>query len=128
MPLYGHELTEAITPVQAGQSWALKLTKPHFIGRKALAAQLAADDFTRIVGLVMEGRAPAREGYAVWSDGRLVGEVRSGSPAPSLGNKNVATALVEPAAAAAGTALEVEIRGTKHPAAVVPLPFYKRSK
>ena len=128
MPLYGHELTEEITPVQAGQNWALKLSKPQFVGRDALAAQVAADDFARIAGLVMEGRAPAREGYAVFLDGRAVGEIRSGSPAPSVGNQNVATALVERDAATIGTALEVEIRGTRHPAKVVPLPFYKRQR
>ena len=128
MPLYGHELTEEITPVQAGQTWALKLDKPQFIGREALAAQLEAGDFSRIAGLVMEGRAPAREGYAVWWQGRLAGEIRSGSPAPSVNNKNVATALVPRDAATPGTVLEVEIRGTKHPATVVALPFYKRPK
>ncbi len=63
MPLYGHELTEEITPVQAGLSWALKLNKPEFIGKAALAAQLERDDYPRIAGLVMDGRAPAREGY-----------------------------------------------------------------
>jgi aminomethyltransferase len=126
MPLYGHELTEEITPVQGGQSWAVKTGKP-FLGRDALAAQLAAGDYTRIAGLVLEGRAPAREGYAVFYDGRRAGEVRSGSPAPSLGNKNIATALLPPEATAPGTALEVEIRGNRHPATVVPLPFYKRS-
>jgi aminomethyltransferase len=128
MPLYGHELTEEITPVQAGQTWALKTSKPQFIGREALTAQLAGDDFSRIAGLVMQGRAPAREGYAVWFDGRIAGEIRSGSPAPSVGNKNVATALVVRAAATLGAVLEVDIRGTKHPATVVPLPFYKRPK
>jgi aminomethyltransferase len=126
MPLYGHELTEEISPVQAGQKWALKMNKPAFIGRAALAEQVARDDFPRIAGLIMEGRAPAREGYAVWRQGRRVGEIRSGSRAPSVGNQNVATALVEREAATVGTALEVEIRGTRHPATVVPLPFYKR--
>jgi aminomethyltransferase len=77
---------------------------------------------------MMSGRVPAREGYAVWHEGRLVGSIRSGSIAPSLDNKNVATALVEKAAATEGARLEIEIRGTKHEAAVVPLPFYKRAK
>jgi aminomethyltransferase len=127
MPLYGHELTEEITPVQAGQTWALKLTKPQFIGRDALGEQMAGDDFSRIAGLVMEGRAPAREGYGVWLGDRRVGEIRSGSFAPSAGNRNVATALLERGAATIGTVLDVEIRGTRHPARVVPLPFYKRT-
>lgn len=128
MPLYGHELTESITPVQAGLKWALKLEKPEFVGKEALAEQLALDHYSRIVGLVMDGRAPAREGYSVWLDGRIVGSICSGSIAPSVQNKNIATALVAPEASAVGTALEVEIRGTKHGATVANLPFYKRPK
>jgi aminomethyltransferase len=128
MPLYGHELTEKITPVQAGQSWALKLNKPQFIGKAALEAQLARDEYARIAGLIMSGRVPAREGYAVFLGGRRVGEVRSGSLAPSVGNRSVATALVAKEAATAGTSLQVETRGTRHEATVVPLPFYKRSQ
>jgi aminomethyltransferase len=128
MPLYGHELTEEISPVQAGQSWAVKLEKPRFVGKEALAVQLERGDFSRIVGLVVGARAAAREGYRVLRAGRRVGEIRSGSIAPSLGNKNIATALVAADAAATGTQLEVEIRGTAHEATVVPLPFYKRQK
>ena len=103
------------------------MTKPHFIGREALAEQTARGDYPRIAGLVMDGRAPAREGYAVWHVGRRAGDVRSGSFAPSAGNKNVATALLVPEAATPGTAVEVEIRGARHAARVVPLPFYKRN-
>jgi aminomethyltransferase len=128
MPLYGHELTEDITPLQAGLGWAVKLAKPAFVGKAALEAQAAAGTYSRIAGLVLDGKVPARSGYSVFSGGGRVGEVRSGSTAPSVGNKNVATALVEVAAAATGTRLEVEIRGARHPATVVPLPFYKRSK
>jgi aminomethyltransferase len=128
MPLYGHELTEEITPVQAGLTWALKLNKPEFVGKSALAAQRERDDYARIVGLVMGGRTPAREGYPVLQDGRVVGEIRSGSIAPSVGNKNIATSLVQPEAAAVGTGLAVEIRGTLHEASVAPLPFYKRAQ
>jgi aminomethyltransferase len=128
MPLYGHELTEEITPVQAGLNWAVKTAKPEFLGKAALERQMQGDDFARIAGLVMDGRVPAREGYPVWHDGRVVGSIRSGSIAPSVDNKNVATALVGKAAATEGTRLEVEIRGTKHEATVVPLPFYKRAK
>jgi len=128
MPLYGHELTEEITPVQAGLSWALKLDKPEFLGKEALGRQLELDAYSRIVGLIMEGRAPAREGYPVWFEGRIVGAIRSGSIAPSVDNRSVGTALVARAAAAPGTLLAVEIRGAKHDAAVVPMPFYKRAK
>jgi aminomethyltransferase len=128
MPLYGHELTEDITPVQAGLQWALKASKPEFIGRNSLVEQMDRDDYPRIVGLIMKGRAPAREGYAVYFEGKPVGEIRSGSMAPSVGGKNIATALVPKAAATEGATLEVDIRGTRHEATVVPLPFYKRPK
>ncbi len=128
MPLYGHELTEEITPVQAGLQWALKTSKPEFIGRNALIEQLERDDYPRIVGLMMNGRAPAREGYKVFLGDREVGDVRSGSMAPAVGGKNIATALVAKDAATEGTALTVDIRGTKHDATVVALPFYKRAK
>jgi aminomethyltransferase len=127
MPLYGHELTEEITPVQAGQTWALKLSKPEFIGKAALEGQLERDNYRRIVGMVLAGRVPAREGYRVSHEGRDVGEIRSGSLAPSVGNKNIATALIDPDVAFAGRTLAVEIRGTLHEATVVTLPFYKRS-
>jgi aminomethyltransferase len=128
MPLYGHELTETITPVQAGLTWALKLDKPEFLGKEALQRQLELDDYSRIVGLVMEGRVPAREGYNVWFGDSIVGTVRSGSIGPSVGNKNIATALIAPEAANVGTSLAVEIRGVRHDAKVVPTPFYKRPK
>jgi aminomethyltransferase len=127
MPLYGHEMDEAITPLQAGLTWAIKFDKPDFRGKDALLAQRDADGFARIVGLTMEGRVPARAGYPVFANGERAGEIRSGSFGPTV-QKNVATALVAPAAAAEGTRLEVEVRGTRHPAIVVPLPFYKRPK
>ena len=128
MPLYGHELTEEIGPVQGGQHWALKLTKPEFIGRNALAEQVEKDDYPRIAGLIMAGRAPAREGYKVFLGEKEVGEIRSGSMAPAVQGKNIATALVSKEAAAIGTILHVDIRGTKHEATVVAMPFYKRAK
>jgi aminomethyltransferase len=127
MPLYGHELDEDITPLQAGLAWVVKFDK-EFTGKAALHAQRTEDAYDRIAGLVMDGKAPARAGYPVLMDGERVGEIRSGSPAPALGGKNIATALVRKQAAAKGTRLAVEIRGTAHPATVVDLPFYKRPK
>jgi aminomethyltransferase len=126
MPLYGFELTEDISPLAGGQGWAVKLAKPDFVGKAPLVAQKEADDYDRIVGLVLDGRVPARGGYAVFSGGERVGEIKSASIAPAYGNKNVATALVKKGASAVGTPLDVEIRGTSHGAHVVPLPFYKR--
>jgi len=126
MPLYGHELGEDITPLAGGQRWVVKASKPHFPGREPILAQGLRDDYDRIAGIVLDGRVPAREGYAVYAGERRVGTVRSGSFAPSVGNKNVATVLVRKDAASTGTLLSVEIRGARHAATVVPLPFYKR--
>ena len=128
MPLYGHELDEAITPLQAGLDWAVKFDKPRFVGKQALIDQRSRGGYARIAGLVMDGRAPARAGYPVFHRGSQAGEVRSGSPAPALGGKNVATALVTPEASQIGAEIEVEIRGQRHPARVVALPFYKRAR
>jgi len=128
MPLYGHELEEDISPLQAGLDAFVKLDKPDFVGKVALAAQRAAGTYDRIVGLVMDGRAPARAGYEVFRGGERVGVVRSGSPAPALGGKNIATALIRANAGEEGAHLDVEIRGQRHGATVVRLPFYKRPR
>lgn len=128
MPLYGHELTEEISPLAAGQRWAIKFDKPAFTGKAALEAQAASDDYARIAGVVLEGRVPARDGYAVFHEGERVGEVRSAAVAPSLGNKNIATVYVGKDAAQVGAHLDVEIRGSRHAARVVALPFYTRPK
>ena len=126
MPLYGHELEEDISPLAGGQAWAVKFRKPDFIGKAALVAEREADTYDRIAGIALEGRVPARAGYPVFLGGERVGEVRSASIAPALATPNIATVLVRKDAAAGGTKLAVEIRGTQHAATVVPLPFYKR--
>jgi len=128
MPLYGFELTEDLSPLAGGQSWAVKMNKPSFVGKEALAAQLAADDYLRVAGFVLEGRVPARTGYPVFRDGERIGEVRSASIAPSYGNRNVGTALLPKEATGLGKPLEIEIRGARHAAQVAPLPFYKRDR
>jgi len=128
MPLYGHELDETITPLQAGLDWAVKYDKPGFVGKQALIDQRSRGGYDRIAGLIMDGRAPARAGYRVFVGDLVAGDIRSGSPAPALGGKNIATALVSNGVAAPGTQIEVEIRGQRHPAHVVALPFYKRSR
>lgn len=127
MPLYGHELTEEIDPFQAGLAWAVKLDKGDFIGREALLKRQQDASRPRRVGLALEGKRLAREGVVVLKDGRAVGQVTSGTFAPTL-NRAIAMAYVEPAQAVVGTALEVDIRGKPAPAQVVPLPFYRRPK
>jgi aminomethyltransferase len=75
---------------------------------------------------MLDGRVPARAGYRVVRDGAVAGEICSGSIAPSVGNRSIATALLDPDSATVGTRLGVEVRGTEHPATTVALPFYKR--
>jgi aminomethyltransferase len=128
MPLYGHELTESINPIQAGLAWAVKLDKGDFIGRAALTA--LANDRTKPVrvGLEIEGKRAAREGSKLNdSDGKPVGTVTSGSFCPWL-DKSLAMAYVRPELASVGTPLDVDARGAALPATVVPLPFYKRAR
>ncbi|MBM3981384.1 MAG: glycine cleavage system aminomethyltransferase GcvT [Planctomycetes bacterium] len=128
MPLYGHELNETIDPIHAGLSWAVKLDKGAFVGRDEI--QKATADATKPVrvGLEIEGKRAAREGCAITdADGAPVGTVTSGSLCPHL-DKSLAMGYVAPQVAAVGSALDVDLRGTKLPATVVPLPFYKRKK
>ncbi|MFE9707379.1 glycine cleavage system aminomethyltransferase GcvT [Streptomyces sp. NPDC005930] len=132
MPLYGHELTTALTPFDAGLGRVVKFEKEgDFVGRAALteAAERAATQPPRVlVGLVAEGRRVPRAGYRVVADGEVIGEVTSGAPSPTLG-RPIAMAYVDPAHAAPGTAgVGVDIRGSHEPYEVVALPFYKRRK
>ncbi len=132
MPLYGHELSTALTPFDAGLGRVVKFEKEgDFVGREALqeAAERAAAKPPRVlVGLVAEGRRVPRAGFSVVSGGKVIGEVTSGAPSPTLG-KPIAMAYVDAAHAAPGTpGLGVDIRGTHEPYEVVPLPFYKRQK
>jgi aminomethyltransferase len=124
MPLYGHELNELTNPYAVGLGWAVKLDKGDFVGRDALLAA-KGDPGRRRVGLRLEGKRIARQGAEVFQGDRLVGQVTSGTFAPTLG-LSLAMALVEPAAAASGAALEVDVRGHREAARVVPLPFYRR--
>jgi aminomethyltransferase len=127
MPLYGHELSEDIDPLQAGLAWAVKLDKGDFIGRDALLRRRDDGSLPRRVGLEIDGKRLAREGSAVRRDSRDVGQVTSGTFAPTVA-KAIAMAYVQPGAAAVGTAVEVDIRGKPAAARVVPLPFYRRPK
>jgi aminomethyltransferase len=104
------------------------MEKPEFIGRAALEKAKAAGVKRILVDLEMTERGIARDGYKVLNgDGREIGYVTSGSPAPFL-KKNIAIAYVPPEFAAVGTPVKVEIRGQGVGARVVPSPFYKRPK
>jgi len=133
MPLYGHELTAAVTPFDAGLGRVVKFDKPgDFVGRAALtaaAAQAAEVPPRKLVGLVAEGRRVPRAGYQVVdAAGAVIGEVTSGAPSPTLGAP-IAMAYVDAAHAEPGTpGVAVDIRGAREPHTVVALPFYKRAR
>jgi aminomethyltransferase len=128
MALYGQDIDETTTPLEAGLGWLVHLdSKGEFIGKSVLAAQKASGVKRRLVGLQMQGRNIARHGYPVMYAGEPVGEVMSGTLSPTLGYP-VALAYVSATLAMVGQQLEVEIRGKAYPAVVVKKPFYKRSR
>ncbi len=118
--LYGHELAEDITPLEAGIGWAVKLNKAAFVGRDALLRQKEGGPPRKLIGVAVDGRAIARQGAEVWAGGRKVGAVTSGTFSPTL-QRALALALVE--TAAAGGPLEVDVRGKRFPLVPVPYPF-----
>ncbi len=123
--LYGHELSENITPLDASLGWVTKLDK-EFIGRDAIKAYKEKGVERCLVGLEMEGRAIPREGYPLHAGGKQVGVVTSGTFSPTL-KRGIALASVETALRAVGTEIEVEIRGRNERAKVTRLPFVKGS-
>jgi aminomethyltransferase len=127
MALYGHEIDEGTTPLEAGLSWVVKLGKGEFIGRDALLAQRDRGVRRTLVGFAVEGRGIARQGHGVLSGGTVVGAVTSGTWSPTLG-KAIGMAYVPPALAAPGTPLTLDVRGRTLAALVVELPFYRRKK
>jgi aminomethyltransferase len=125
MPLYGHELREGSDPFAIGLGLAIDLEGRSFPGSGRLAAMRSHPADRVRVGLVFDSKRSAREGHAVLVGDRQVGEVTSGSFAPTVGTA-VAMALVDRTAAAAGTTVDVLIRDTRQPARVAPLPFHRR--
>lgn len=126
MPLYGHELRETLDPLSAGLEWAVDLNKA-FIGADALRAVASSGPNRKLVGLELEGRRIARQGTPVLKNGAAVGEVTSGTFGPTV-QKSIAMAYVDAGAAAEGTPLSIDFKGTSNPAKVVKLPFYQRGK
>ncbi len=124
--LYDHELTEEITPLEAGLGWTVKLDKGvDFVGREALAREKQEGLRRKLVGIELRDRGVARAGYPILREGAPTGQVTSGTLSPTL-KRPIALGYVPPAHAAAGTELAIEIRGKAVPAAIVPLPFYRR--
>lgn len=126
-PLYGHELSETITPLEAGLGFFVKLDKEDFVGHAALKTQKAAGLTRRSVGFKMTGKAPPpRPDYPVTLAGEPVGVTTSGSLSPSL-KTGIGLAMVDLRAAKVGTELGIEIRGRSFPAVVVKKPIYSRT-
>ena len=126
MPLYGHELSEQINPVEAGLDFAVNVKDREFVGRDAIAKFKADKTLPVRVGLQLSGRRAAREGSKVIVDSQTVGEVTSGTFSPTL-QKPIAMAYVSAEVATIGLEVDVDIRGKKQPATIVALPFYKRT-
>lgn len=125
--LYGHDIDETTTPLEAPLAWTVKFDKGAFTGREALLRQRAEGVTRRLVGFEVMGRAIARQHHAIWSDGEPIGHVTSGTFAPSL-QRSIGLGYVPATYATVGTTLRIEIRGARVPAPVVRLPFYRRAK
>jgi aminomethyltransferase len=126
MALYGHEISDTINVWEAGLDRYCKMDKGDFIGRLALERARKEGVQRTLVGLEMQDRGIARDGYRCFDEaGQQLGAVTSGSPSPTLG-KNIALAYVPPVFSGVGTPIYVEIRGQKCKAQVVETPFYKR--
>lgn len=123
-PLYGHEITEEITPLEANLKWACSFDKP-FIGREALLQQRAAGIPRKIVGIEMTEKGVPREGYSVLnSSGQTIGTIVSGMYAPTV-DKYLGHALLQRDQASIGTPVQVQIRNNNRAAVIARRPFYK---
>jgi len=124
LPLHGHELGPGITSLQAGLGWVVAWDKPEFVGRDAALAERDRGIERRLVGIVTEGRRPARAGCAISIDGAVVGEVTSGNFSPALG-RGIALGFVPPDTPE-GTAVVIDVRGKGLPGRVAATPFVPR--
>ncbi|HHP7229790.1 MAG TPA: glycine cleavage system aminomethyltransferase GcvT [Xenococcaceae cyanobacterium] len=128
MCLYGQDIDETTTPLEAGLGWLVHLeTQGDFIGRSVLEAQKIAGVSRRLVGLQMQGKYIARHDYPVIYQGEAVGKITSGTLSPTLG-KAIALAYVPKSLSKIGQELAVAIRGQNYPATVVKKPFYRRNQ
>jgi aminomethyltransferase len=125
MCLYGQDIDESTTPLEAGLGWLVHLdTKNDFIGRSTLEAQKKRGVDKRLMGIKMAGRHIARHDYPIFADGVAVGKIASGTFSPTL-EMAIALAYLPTHLCQIGRVLEVEIRGKLYPAEVVKKPFYR---
>jgi aminomethyltransferase len=126
MALYGNDIDDTVTPLEANLAWLVKFPKGDFVGRGALEKQKEAGVQRKLVGFTLEDRNFPRHGYPVFFDGQPSGVVCSGTMSPTLGTP-IGTAYLPTAAAKVGTQFEVEIRGKRVAATVTKPPFYKNA-
>jgi aminomethyltransferase len=124
LPLHGHELGAGITSLQAGLGWVVAWNKPSFVGRDAAIEERDRGITRRLIGIVTEGRRPARAGCAISIDGAVVGVVTSGNFSPVLGH-GIALGFVPPDTPE-GTAVVIDVRGKELPGRVAATPFVRR--
>ena len=124
--LYGHELDEETSPLEAGLSWVVKLKKDDFVGHDSLAREKEEKPARRLIGLEVMGKGIPRQGFAVHHDGKKVGKVTSGTFSPTL-KKSLAMALVKRTVPKKAEGITIDIRGRAASAVKTPLPFYKGS-
>lgn len=127
MSLYGHELGDDISTLEANLAWITKLQKGEFIGSDVIAKQKEEGLTRKIAGFEMVEPGIARDGYDVYVGDEKVGQVTSGSPAPFL-KKNIGLAFLPPQFTNAGQEIRIDVRGKLLKAQIVPTPFYKRQK
>lgn len=124
MALYGNDIDDTVTPLEANLQWLVKLKKGDFVGRDALVQQKEQGIQRKLIGFTTTERSFPRHGYPVYVGGARSGDVRSGTMSPSLGIP-IGTAYLPTATASPGTAFEIEIRDRRVPAVVEKMPFYK---
>jgi aminomethyltransferase len=123
--LYGHELDQTISPIEADLAWTIQKTRrkaADFPGAKRILRELKDGPSRKRVGLAVKDRAPARDGTEIFKDGRKIGIVTSGGFSPTL-NAPTSMGYVEPQFAAPGTAVDLMVRGTARAGEIAPLPF-----
>ncbi len=125
--LYGNDIDETTSPLEAPLGWTVKWEKGDFIGRQALARQREEGPMRKLVGLTVEGRAVARHGYTLLHQGERVGAVTSGTFGPTV-QRSIALGYVPRELSGSGTLVDVEIRGRPVAARVTRLPFYRAGK
>jgi aminomethyltransferase len=124
--LYGSDMDDATTPLEAGLGWVVKFDKGDFIGRDAMLRQKASGLPRKLVGFVLTDPGIARHGFDVLHDGKKAGTVTSGTRSPTL-KTSIGLAYVPPSLAAEGSTFAVDVRGRPASAQVVKTPFYTRS-